>query len=131
MAGGGWGKRARAFSFFGFVLLSLGGGGAPRGHPCGGEMGSPMARRRRRFFRVFFHARSWSTWSAVGNLTSRAGGLRSTPSGPDDWHRVAGKRALALGGARSQGHNTGVSQRGLALRFGCPLAAERPLYSRS
>ena len=42
----------------------------------------------------------WSTWSAVGNLTSRAGELRSAPSGPDDRHRVAGKRALALGGAR-------------------------------
>jgi len=27
----------------------------------------------------------------------RAGELRSAPSGPDDWHRVAGKRALALG----------------------------------
>ena len=27
----------------------------------------------------------WSTWSAVINRTSRAGGLRSTPSGPDDW----------------------------------------------
>ena len=38
--------------------------------------------------------------------------------------------ALALGGgARSQGHNTGL--RGLVLRFafGFPLAAERPLYS--
>jgi len=32
----------------------------------------------------------WSTWSAVGNLTSRAGGLRSTPSGPDDRDRVTG-----------------------------------------
>ena len=52
---------------------------------------------------------------------------RCTPSGPDDWHRVAGKRALALGGARSQGHNTGL--RGLVLRSGFPLAAERPLYS--
>ena len=29
------------------------------------------------------------------NRTSRAGKLRSTPSGPDDWHRVAGKIALA------------------------------------
>ena len=28
--------------------------------------------------------------------TSRAGELRSAPSGPGDWHRVAGKRALAL-----------------------------------
>ena len=49
--------------------------------------------------------RSWSTWSAVSNSTPRARELRSAPSGPDDW--VAGKRALALGGARSQGHNTG------------------------
>ena len=42
--------------------------------------------------------RVWSTWSAVSNRTSRAGELRSAPSGPDDWHRVAGKRALALVG---------------------------------
>ena len=40
---------------------------------------------------------TWSTWSAVINRTSRAGELRSAPSGPDDWHRVAGKRALAQG----------------------------------
>ena len=33
---------------------------------------------------------TWSTWSAVGNLTSRAGELRSAPSGPDDWYRAAG-----------------------------------------
>ena len=32
----------------------------------------------------------WSTWSAVINRTSRAGELRSAPSGPDDWHRVTG-----------------------------------------
>ena len=31
---------------------------------------------------------TWSTWSAVINLTSRAGELRSAPSGPDDRHRV-------------------------------------------
>ena len=31
------------------------------------------------------------------NRTSRAGELSSAPSGPDDWHRVAGKKALALG----------------------------------
>ena len=71
--------------------------------------------------------RTWSTWSAVINLTPRTGELRSAPSWPDARHRVAGKRALALGGARSQGHNTGL--RGLVLRFGFPLAAERPLYS--
>ncbi|EOD29833.1 hypothetical protein EMIHUDRAFT_233385 [Emiliania huxleyi CCMP1516] len=41
----------------------------------------------------------WSTWSAVINLTSRAGELRSAPSGPDGRYRVAGKRALALGAA--------------------------------
>ena len=40
---------------------------------------------------------SWSTWSAVISLTSRAGELRSAPSGPDDRDRVAGKRALAPG----------------------------------
>ena len=33
---------------------------------------------------------SWSTWSAVGNLTSRAGELRSASSGPDDRYRVTG-----------------------------------------
>ena len=43
------------------------------------------------------HSGTWSTWSAVINRTSRAGELRSAPSGPDDWHRVAGKKALALG----------------------------------
>ena len=37
---------------------------------------------------------TWSTWSAVINLTSRAGELGA---GPDDRDRVAGKRALALG----------------------------------
>jgi len=67
---------------------------------------------------------TWSTWSAVISLTSRAGELRSAPSGPDDWHRVAGKRALALGGARSQGHNTGL--RGLAPRTGFPLNCRTP-----
>ena len=46
---------------------------------------------------------TWSTWSAVGNLTSRAGELRSAPSGPDDRHRVAGKRALAPGGCAFAG----------------------------
>ena len=40
---------------------------------------------------------TWSTWSAVGSLTSRAGELRSAPSGPDDRDRVTGKRALAPG----------------------------------
>ena len=60
--------------------------------------------------------------------TSRAGELRSAPSGPDDRYRVAGKRALALGGARSQGHNTGL--RGLAPCTGFPLNCRTPpLYS--
>ena len=49
---------------------------------------------------------TWSTWSAVSNLTSRAGELRSAPSGPDDRYRVAGKRALALGGARGRTWST-------------------------
>ena len=40
---------------------------------------------------------TWSTWSAVISLTSRAEELRSAPSGPDDRDRVAGKRALAPG----------------------------------
>jgi len=63
---------------------------------------------------------TWSTWSAVINLTSRAGELRSAPSGPDDRDRVTGKRALALGGARSQGkgHKVNTGLRGLVLRFG-------------
>ena len=73
---------------------------------------------------------TWSTWSAVGNLTPRTGELRSAPSWPDDRYRVAGKKALALGGARSQGKgrkvNTGL--RGLAPRTGCPLNCRtRPL----
>ena len=63
----------------------------------------------------------------VVNLTPRTGELRSAPSWPDARHRVAGKRALALGGARSQGHNTVL--RGIVPRSGFPLAAERPLYS--
>ena len=33
---------------------------------------------------------TWSTWSAVINLTSRAGELRSAPSGPDDRDWVMG-----------------------------------------
>ena len=32
----------------------------------------------------------WSTWSAVSNLTSRAGELRSAPSEPDDRYRATG-----------------------------------------
>ena len=35
-------------------------------------------------------ASTWSIWSAVINLTSRAGELRSAPSGPDDRYRVTG-----------------------------------------
>ena len=66
----------------------------------------------------------WSTWSAVINLTPRTGELRSAPSWPDARHRVAGKRALALGGARSQGHNTGL--RGLVPCTGFPLNCRTP-----
>ena len=56
----------------------------------------------------------------------RAGELRSAPSGPDDWGRVAGKRALApLGGARSQGHNTGLRAPRLAPR--CRVRTRFPL----
>ena len=40
---------------------------------------------------------TWSTWSAVSNLTPRTGELRSAPSWPDARDRVAGKRALAQG----------------------------------
>jgi len=44
------------------------------------------------------------SWSAVGNPSPRQGrGAKKRTSGPDDRYRVAGKRALALGGARSQG----------------------------
>ena len=71
---------------------------------------------------------TWSTWSAVGSLTSKAGELRSAPSGPDDRDRVAGKIALALGGARSQGKgrkvNTGL--RGLVPCTGFPLNCRTP-----
>ena len=53
--------------------------------------------RRSRWAAPVVYLCTWSTWSAVINRTSRAGELRSAPSGPDDWHRVAGKRALAPG----------------------------------
>jgi len=33
---------------------------------------------------------TWSTWSAVISLTSRAGELRSAPSEPDDRYRATG-----------------------------------------
>ena len=52
---------------------------------------------------------SWSTWSAVINLTPRTGELRSAPSWPDARDRVTGKRALALRGARSQGKGRKVN----------------------
>ena len=58
---------------------------------------------------------------------SLRGGSRvvySFPSVPDDRHWVAGKRALALGGARSQGHNTIL--RGLVPRaLGFPSGGRR------
>ena len=77
------------------------------------EKGNMISRRREA------DHKTWSTWSAVINLTPRTGELRSASSWPDARHRVAGKRALALGGARSQGHNTGL--RGLAPCTGFPL----------
>ena len=70
---------------------------------------------RTAFQRIF--CGSWSTWSAVINRTSRAGELRSAPSGPDDWHRVAGKRpctflvemleGVLCGAGRSQASSEG------------------------
>ena len=69
----------------------------------------------------------WSTWSAVISLTSRAGELRSAPSGPDDRDRVAGKRALAPG-VRVRRAVTRVSE-GWFRVPGFPLTSERPLYS--
>ena len=41
--------------------------------------------------------RTWSTWSAVINLTPRTGELRSASSWPGARDRAAGKRALAPG----------------------------------
>ena len=60
----------------------------------------------------------WSTWSAVISLTSRAGELRSAPSGPDDRDRVAGKRALALG---VRGRRALTRLRGMVPCTGLPL----------
>ena len=60
--------------------------------------------------------RTWSTWSAVISLTSRAGELRSAPAGRmiGIGLRARTKIALALGGARSQGKgrkvNTGLRE---------------------
>ena len=69
---------------------------------------------------------TWECSLPVISRTSRAGELRSAPSGPDDWGRVAGKRALApLGGARSQGHNTGLRAPRLAPR--CRVRTRFPL----
>ena len=58
-----------------------------------------------------FFRSTWSTWSAVINLTSRTGELRSAPSWPDARSVGIGLRARepespSPGGARSQGHNT-------------------------
>ena len=66
--------------------------------PAGNSYIEDEARREK--VGVNFHGApsTWSTWSwsAVGNRTSRAGGLRSTPSEPRMVGiRVAGKRALA------------------------------------
>ena len=69
-----------------------------------------------------------ATWSAVINRTSRAGELRSAPSGPDDWHRGYGLESPSPGGARSQGKgrkvNTGL--RGLVPCTGFPLNCRTP-----
>ena len=35
--------------------------------------------------------------SLTAHPSRRAGELRSAPSGPDDWHRATGKRALTTG----------------------------------
>ena len=40
--------------------------------------------------------RTWSTWSAVGSLTSRAGELRSARSEPDGRDRVLQRAALSI-----------------------------------
>ena len=67
----------------------------------------------------------WSTWSAVINLTSRTGELRSAPSWPDARHRVTGKRALAPG---VRGRRAITRLRGLAPRTGLPLNCRTHLF---
>ena len=73
-----------------------------RKHKCNSRVrhkrARPPAHSRRPFPALFRHTLrqsplpscTWSTWSAVINLTSRAGELRSAPSGPDDRDRVTG-----------------------------------------
>ena len=66
---------------------------APRARTRGGDASAPPEPPpgRARSRKTSRHAvRTWSTWSAVINLTSRAGELRSAPSGPDDRYRVTG-----------------------------------------
>ena len=68
-------------------------------------------------------------WSAFGNRTSRARGLRSTPSGPDDWQRVAGKRAQSWGvrvRRERKGRKVNTVLRGLDPRTGFPLNCRTP-----
>jgi len=52
--------------------------------------GAHPAQRVPRGGEGFYKVKGRSTWSAVSNLTSRAGELRSAPSGPDDWYRATG-----------------------------------------
>ena len=60
-----------------------------RGRRSIAELGERL--QRLRFYAPSSQPRAtWSTWSAVSNRTSRAGELRSAPSGPDDWDRVTG-----------------------------------------
>ena len=63
-----------------------------------------------RYFHSFGFRGTWSTWSAVINLTSRAGELRSAPSGPDARGRAAGKRALTLVGITLAGKRNNESR---------------------
>jgi len=66
------------------------GGGLGRVHPHDRVPGIPLSYRTGCTGRFFLSWGTWSTWSAVINLTSRAGELRSAPSGPDDRDRVTG-----------------------------------------
>ena len=106
-------------------------------------------------FGVWEKRKTWSTWSAVITASHPGPGeLRSAPSGPDEISGSGyGLESPSPGGARSQGHNTGLrglapctgfplncrtpplyselknTLRGIVPRSGFPLAAERTLYS--
>ena len=84
---------------FGFLFLPLG------------------ARRSLQSWSTFFCALLDVLECSWQPLTSRAGEQRSAPSGPDARGWVAGKRALALGDARSQGHNWAITQKTNALTW--------------